>query len=219
MNILAVGAHWDDIELGCFLTLKHLKSLGHEIFSIVMCSAYYEVGPTDHKGLLEDEAREAGMKAFSRFGATYIDTPKAPNSRLAYSREMMQMLENAAREYRIDAVFTHWHGDLNTDHRATWDNSRTAFRRVKNMYMYQSNSYSDYVDRYLPNAFHGFTSQEYEAKKQALALYEKEWNYRESRWQGEIFDREKHWGYLCGHDYAEAFQVCKLTNAYLPLQG
>jgi N-acetylglucosamine malate deacetylase 1 len=218
MNILAVGAHWDDIELGCFLTLKSLKSSGHEIFCVVLCSAYYEIGPT-HQSHSEEEASEAGVNAFRRFGATYIDTPKAPNSRLGYSRETMQTLEHAVSEYRIGAVFTHWHGDVNTDHRATWENSRTAFRRVKNIYMYQSNSYSDYVDRYQPNAFYGFTAEEYEEKKKALALYEKEWNYRESRWEGEIFDREKHWGYLCGYDYAEAFQACKLTNICLPLKG
>ena len=37
MNILAIGAHWDDIELGCGLTLKALKDKGHNIFSSVIC--------------------------------------------------------------------------------------------------------------------------------------------------------------------------------------
>jgi len=42
MNILAVGAHWDDIELGCGLTLKRLADNGHKIFSVVVCSSYTE---------------------------------------------------------------------------------------------------------------------------------------------------------------------------------
>ena len=41
MNILAVGAHWDDIELGCGLTLKRLADNGHKIFSVVVCSSLY----------------------------------------------------------------------------------------------------------------------------------------------------------------------------------
>jgi LmbE family N-acetylglucosaminyl deacetylase len=214
MNILAVGAHWDDIELGCFCTLRRMSSLGHQVFCVVTCSAYYEISG-GHKGMGEEEAREQGEKAFALFGGKYIDTPKAANQRLTYSRDTMQQLERIAAEHRIDAVFTHWHGDLNTDHVATWQNSRTAFRRVPNLYMYQSNSYSDYVDRFQPNAFFGFPEKEYEVKKQALAQYDKEWQYRESRWQGEIFDREKYWGYLAGHDYAEAFQACKTVNHYL----
>ena len=49
MNILAIGAHWDDIELGCSLTLKKLKEKGHEIFTVVVCSSQY--------GKNEDERR------------------------------------------------------------------------------------------------------------------------------------------------------------------
>jgi LmbE family N-acetylglucosaminyl deacetylase len=30
MNILAIGAHWDDIELGCGLTLKKLNEKNHD---------------------------------------------------------------------------------------------------------------------------------------------------------------------------------------------
>ncbi len=36
MNILAIGAHWDDIELGCGLTLKKMADQGHKIFTVVV---------------------------------------------------------------------------------------------------------------------------------------------------------------------------------------
>ena len=60
MNILAIGAHWDDIELGCGLTLKKLNKKGHKVFSVVMCSSQY--GPDENEGMKESEAVESGLK-------------------------------------------------------------------------------------------------------------------------------------------------------------
>ena len=56
VNILAIGAHWDDIELGCGLTLKKLKEKGHNIFSVVVCSSQY--GKDENEGMKESEALE-----------------------------------------------------------------------------------------------------------------------------------------------------------------
>ena len=141
MNVLAIGAHWDDIEIGCSLTLKKLKDKGHNIFSAVICGSQY--GKNEDEGLTEDEALKFGMNSFQLIGANYISTPKEPNSKLVYNKEIMQILEEIAIKNKIDIVFTHWFGDINTDHKATWEISRTAFRNVKNFLMYQPNSYSD----------------------------------------------------------------------------
>ena len=144
MNILAIGAHWDDIELGCGLTLKKLKENGHNIFTVVVCSSQY--GQDVDEGMKESEALESGLKSFKLIGANYISTEKEPNSNLVYNKKTMQNLESIADNNKVDTIFTHWFGDLNTDHKATWEISRTAFRNVKNFLMYQSNSYGDNVN-------------------------------------------------------------------------
>ena len=71
MNILAIGAHWDDIELGCGLTLKKLKEKGHNIFSVVVCSSQY--GKDENEGMKESEALECGLKSFELIGTTYCE--------------------------------------------------------------------------------------------------------------------------------------------------
>ena len=91
MNILAVGAHWDDIELGCGLTLKKLNKKGHKIFSAVICSSQY--GPNENEGMKESEALKSGLKSFSSICATYVPTEKEPNSKLSYNKKSMQILE------------------------------------------------------------------------------------------------------------------------------
>ena len=124
----------------------------------------------------------------------------------------MIALEELARENKIDLIFTHWFGDVNTDHKATWEISRTAFRNVKNFVMYQSNSYNDHVNNFEPNLFFSFNKDQYNLKEKILSQYKNEWSKREQRWRKEIFDREKFWGFLSGNDYAEGFQISKLTD-------
>ncbi|MCE9617377.1 MAG: PIG-L family deacetylase [Nitrosarchaeum sp.] len=213
MNILAIGAHWDDIELGCGLTLKKLREKGHNIFSVVVCSSQY--GKVENEGMKESEALEYGLKSFELIGADYIPTDKEPNSKLAYNKKIMQILEGIANNKKIDAVFTHWYGDLNTDHKATWEISRTAFRNVKNFLMYQSNSYGDNVNIFKPNLFFSFNQEQYVFKEKILSQYVSEWARREIRWKREIFERERYWGHISGNDYAEGFQVGKVVDFFI----
>ncbi|EGP92865.1 PIG-L deacetylase family protein [Nitrosarchaeum koreense] len=213
MNILAIGAHWDDIELGCGLTLKKLREKGHNIFSVVVCSSQY--GKDENEGMKESEALEYGLKSFELIGADYIPTDKEPNSKLAYNKKIMQILEGIANTKKIDAVFTHWFGDLNTDHKATWEISRTAFRNVKNFLMYQSNSYGDNVNIFTPNLFFSFNQESYLFKEKILSQYVSEWARREIRWKREIFERERYWGHISGNDYAEGFQVGKIVDFFV----
>lgn len=213
MNILAIGAHWDDIELGCGLSLKKLREKGHNIFSVVVCSSQY--GKDENEGMKESEALEYGLKSFELIGADYIPTDKEPNSKLAYNKKTMQILEGIANTKKIDAVFTHWFGDLNTDHKATWEISRTAFRNVKNFLMYQSNSYGDNVNIFTPNLFFSFNQESYLFKEKILSQYVSEWARREIRWKREIFERERYWGHISGNDYAEGFQIGKVVDFFV----
>ncbi len=213
MNILAVGAHWDDIEIGCGLTLKKLKERGHNIFCVVVCSSKY--GKNDSEGMEESEALKCGLKSFKLIGAKYIPTPKEPNDDLAYNKEIMRTLEGVANNNKIDVVFTHWFGDVNTNHIATWEISRTAFRNVKNFLMYRSNSYSDSVNTFKPNLFFSFNKKQYIVKEKLLSQYPVEWKRRKSRWKRDIFERERYWGYLSGNEYAEGFQVGKIVDFFV----
>jgi len=210
MNILAIGAHWDDIELGCGLTLKKLKDKGHNIFTVVICSSQY--GVDIDEGMKESEALECGLKSFELIGADHITTEKEPNSQLTYNKKTMQVLEKIANKNKIDTIFTHWFGDVNTDHKTTWEISRTSFRNVKNFLMYQSNSYGDGINIFKPNFYVTFNKEEYNFKEKILSQYTTEWNRRQNRWTREIFERERYWGHISANDYAEGFQITKLVD-------
>src|SRR5262245_19065774 len=155
---------------------------------------------------------DEGLRAFRELGIHHEPTTPLPNQRMIYDQKVMQELERIAREREIDLAFTHWRGDLNTDHAATWEICRLAFRRIPSLLLYQSNSYADNIDTFVPQYSWTFTAQEYEGKKRLIAMHAGEWEYRQERWQREIFDRERFWGYLAGADYAEAVMVSRLQD-------
>ena len=213
MNVLLVGAHWDDIELGCALTAMRLKNRGANLYGVVLTESDYRIEEVGHEREA-GRARDEGLAAFEKIGIIHKPTRPLPNQRMIYDQEAMQELEGIANDCSIDVVFTHWFGDYNTDHIATWDISRLAFRRVRNVMMYQSNAYFDNIKVFTPQFFWGFSDEEYEHKKGLIALHETEWKYRRERWEREVFDRERFWGYLCGCDYAEAFMVVRLLDTH-----
>lgn len=211
MNVLAVGAHYDDIEIGCGLSIKRLIERGAKVYAAVLTGSDYIVKEDLHKRKRKTAAVE-GKSAFDKLGIIHEKTTPLPNQKMVYDQKVMQELERITVNEKIDLVFTHWFGDHNTDHKAAWEISRVAFRRVPNVLQYQSNAYFDNIDVFTPQFFWGFTNHEYKFKEKILSVHESEWNYRKSRWQREIFDRERFWGYLSGNDYAEAYMVTRLVD-------
>lgn len=211
MNVLAVGAHWDDIEIGCALTLRRMRLRGANVFAVVLTDSGYAVHGDGHVRKGEDATRE-GLEVFKSIGVVHVPTTVLPNQKMDYDQGVMQELEHIAADRSIDLAFVHWHGDHNTDHSAAWEICRTAFRRVGGLLQFQSNGYFDNVNNFAPQVFCGFDAKEYGLKKKLMAMHRSEWRYRRRRWQGEVFDKERHWGYLSGSDYAEAFMVSRLRD-------
>lgn len=214
MNVIAVGAHWDDIEIGCALTLARLRKRGARVYGAVLTESAYSVHTGGHSRDV-GQAAEEGMKAFRALGVAHVPTTPLPNQQMGYDKGVMQELETIAVAKKIDLALVHWHGDHNTDHAAAWQICRTAFRRVGSLLQYQSNAYFDNVSVFAPQVFSGFKAKEYEAKKKLLAMHKSEWAYRKQRWEREVFDKERFWGWLCNSDYAEGFMVSRLTDTGL----
>lgn len=209
-TVLAVGAHWDDIELGCGLTLLRLQKEAR-VIGVVLTDSEYAIPENGH-ARRADVAWDEGQGSFEELAITSVKVSTQPAGSLTYNVLQMQELEALAEKYTVDTVFTHWHGDTNTDHAATWAISKTAFRNIPNFLMYQSNSYYDAACPFAPQLFFSFSKSEYLHKEKILQRHETEWNHRQKRWKREIFEKERYWGYLCRSDYAEGFMVSRLVN-------
>ena len=118
MNILAIGAHPDDVELRCGGTLLKYKALGHSIFVALTTSGNQgsnthtsreEIAKIREKEQLEAAKIYDGQVRFLRFDDQFLlDTP-----------ETRRAVLNAMRWANPDVILTHYPGDSSTDHEVT----------------------------------------------------------------------------------------------------
>jgi len=120
-QLLGLGAHSDDIEIGCGATL--LKLAGRRPrpqFRWVVWSA---------AGQRESEAKRGAVKFLGRAGGDAVRVHAFRDGFFpAAFAEIKEAFESLAREFRPDLVFTHARDDRHQDHRVVSDLTWNTFR-------------------------------------------------------------------------------------------
>jgi LmbE family N-acetylglucosaminyl deacetylase len=137
MRVLAVGAHPDDIELGCAGALALHRLAGDEITLLVMTCG--EFGPQG-----ESPREHEQQEAASILGADLIwggfDDGCVPSDRIGVS-----VIETALRSSDADLVYTHAASDSHQDHRATHGATLAAARRNCRILAYETPSTTSFT--------------------------------------------------------------------------
>lgn len=115
-RVLAIGAHPDDIEIGCGGTLRLLFERGAEINHVVVTSG--EEGSLAIGGHALARQREAeASRSGSILGASKVSFLHAEDGLTTYAKELKIELVSMVREYRPDILFIHAAQDHFPDHR------------------------------------------------------------------------------------------------------
>jgi len=117
MNILAIGAHPDDIEIACAGTLLRYKEQGHQIFIAVSTSGNQGSTTLDRDAIARVREREASQSALI-LGAR-IRFMGYDDEGLLDTRETRRGFINCIRWANPDVILTHWPEDKSTDHGMT----------------------------------------------------------------------------------------------------
>ena len=130
MNILAIGAHPDDIELGCGgLLLKASRQDRHNIFMYTLTRGGASGNPEERTNELIESARFIGAKRL------WIDTFE--DTKLSLSSDLINHIEFFIKKADPDIVLTHFLGDTHHDHRAIAASTMEAGRFVPNILAYE----------------------------------------------------------------------------------
>lgn len=207
MNILVIGAHYDDAELGCGGTMAKLSREGHKVFKLTITNNETRFDQKNIEVNYESSAAQSAV-ACSMLGVKEVEFEPVECSHLFYSTETMQKIEKIVYDLEIDTAFIHFHSDMNQDHVEASRISSTALRHCKNVLAYQSNGYL-LNEAYYPRFFVDI-SETFNLKKEALKCYG-----REHDRYGRLFDtvckRNEVWGYAVELDAAEGFEVIKMV--------
>jgi LmbE family N-acetylglucosaminyl deacetylase len=129
MNILAIGAHPDDIEFGCAGTLIKYAQAGHKVSLMVLTDGSYGGDPAVRRKEQEDVA--AYIQAKELFWGGYRDTELVDN------RELISRIDEVVNTAKPDIVFLNYFEDVHQDHRAASEAGISATRYVMEVLFYE----------------------------------------------------------------------------------
>ena len=130
MKILAIGAHPDDIELGCGGTLLRATKEGHAVYMLTMTKGAASGNPLQRANEMMQASKFIGAKDFR------IDD--LPDTRLASNiDELIRHIEDYVDEVDPDLIFTHSSGDAHHDHRSVAAATLEAARFYSNILSYE----------------------------------------------------------------------------------
>lgn len=209
-NILAVGAHADDVEIGCGGTVAAHVQKGDQVILLVMTESsytYYDgtVLRTVEEGVTEEKCASdiLGTKLIN----LQFETKKVP-----YSAESVEMINKIIDDYDIDTIYTHWYHDTHQDHKRTTQSVLSAGRYVKNMLMYEpeypaGRSYLGFRNQYYVNI-----SSSFDTKMKALKSHKSQIIKYGDAFLEAVEARARHRGYEIGAKYAECYEVLRLLG-------
>ena len=136
MNILAIGAHPDDVELGCGgLLLKSINE-GHNVYALTLTRGSASGDPEKRCEELVYSANYMGLNTL------WIDNFE--DSKLSLTCDLINHIEYFIRKSNADVVFTHSLLDFHHDHRAVAAATREAGRNIINILTYEISITKDF---------------------------------------------------------------------------
>ncbi len=141
MNILAIGAHPDDIEFGCGGTLLHYARGGHKVYLYVLtCGG---------KGGEEDVRKQEQLDSAKLMGAENAFCGELADTRLMPGKELIDAIEEVMSRTKPKLIFVNYFDDTHQDHRHLSQATLSATRYVPNVLFYEVPT----TNNFSPNVF------------------------------------------------------------------
>jgi LmbE family N-acetylglucosaminyl deacetylase len=139
-NVMFVGAHPDDIELGCLGTImRYIEKEGKTVRCIIASDGEAGLGSLSHQYSRVNEAIKALTGAGVSEGSIRFLNKPDTDLRGSYN-DILRSVENACKEWKIGRIFLHTHKDRHQDHRVIYEVTMGAARFVPDQLTYESNS-------------------------------------------------------------------------------
>jgi LmbE family N-acetylglucosaminyl deacetylase len=130
MKILAIGAHPDDIEVGCAGTLSKYANSGHDIYLLVMSEG--------HMGGKRAIRKKEQLKSAKILKPRALLWGGCEDTSLSlYMNKMVQDIEAVLKKIDPDFIFVQYEDDTHQDHRSLAKATISATRYVRNVLFYE----------------------------------------------------------------------------------
>lgn len=207
-RVLFIGAHIDDIELGCGGTLARFIEEGYKIKVLVF---------SQNKNLWPEQAKEF-PKAMKFLGVEDIEVYDMESAIIEFQRDrqfIYDVMEKNRNNFNPDMVFVHSSFDTSQDHIQVNQEAKRVFKKTSSIFGYE------FPNNNLEFKYHMFIKLEerhMEKKTKALSFYKSQTpdkptatahNYMDADY---IMALAKVRGQQVFADYAECFEVIRMIN-------
>jgi len=141
MNVLAIGAHPDDLEYGCAGALIRHVHRGDRVFLAVVTDGSQGGDP--------EVRRREQLDAGKVIGAEEVFFLDFPDTLFECNRESITRIEEVVRKVEADIVYSHFGEDTHQDHRNVARAVVPAARSVPNLLYFEGLS----AQNFMPNVF------------------------------------------------------------------
>ena len=206
MNVLAIGAHFDDVELGCGGSLAKHASNGDRVFVYVATVSGFanQYNETVRGSESAKKEAEAAMKVlgveemicggFKTLEVEFVDP---------LNIDILKIVD----KFGIEQVYSHWTGDIHHDHQALARASLHSCRHVPRLLMYRSNWYHSTID--FRGNFYVDIADYWETKERAIRAHTSEMQRTGEKWIEFFRNEAANAGQRIGVKFAEVFEVVK----------
>lgn len=214
-NVLMIGAHYDDVELGCGGTAYVLTSKGANVYKMTLTDNEFTDSVMGNIEITKKKSALSSEKSCNILGMKEVNLKyQSCYGKLMYHHKLMKEIEDFIMLHNVDSIFMHFDRDMHHDHIVAYDICKTAGRHCRNIFTYQSNGYIK--DRTFSPVFFIDISDAIKMKEKALRIYEED--QEEQNRGGRLFDicikQNEIYGYGNGVKYAEGFEVIKMMGEY-----
>lgn len=205
MNVLGVGAHYDDLELGCSGTLiRHIKNKDKVTMLVVTDSSY-----RNHRGNLirgADIAYREGLNAAKIIGAELIHLDYKTFA-VSFDEMATKEINSYIEKLKIDVIYSPWIYDLHRDHQNAGKCTLMAGRHVPRFLMYRSNFYD--TEQQFRGNFYSDISNFMDKKIEVIKAHKSELERVRYKWLDFFTKQHENDGQKIGVKYAECFEVVR----------
>ena len=206
MNILAIGAHFDDVELGCAGALARHAAQGDDVYVFVATVSGF-TNQYDQSVRSSEVARKEAEAAMQVIGVRKLFCGDFKTLEVEFVDPLNIKILQLVQELKIEQVYAHWVGDIHHDHQAVARASLHSCRHVPRLLMYHSNWYHSTLD--FRGNFYVDISDYWQAKEQAIRAHESEMERTGEKWISFFRNEAENAGQRIGVKYAEVYEVVK----------
>lgn len=206
MKILAIGAHFDDVELGCGGALAAHAARGDEVYVYVATVSGFTT--YDDKSLRSSEvARAEAEEAMRILGVKQMFCGDFKTLEVEFVDGLNIQILRLVEQLGIEQVYAHWTGDIHHDHQAVASASLHSCRHVPRLLMYRSNWY--HSTQVFRGNFYIDITDYWDVKEQSIQAHRSEMNRTGAKWIRFFRNEAENAGQKIGVRFAEVFEVVK----------